>query len=305
MNLSAIQREFLELDLFLVDEPRLMSRSRIDDGPLEQLAENIRAVGLLQPLIVGRTGDRYEVVAGHRRRLACTLAGLTKAPCIVYPSCAVALEAIKYAENRHRQDLRPTEEAIWFLELLERDCGGDTDVLAAHLNEKRAYVERRIALVQGDPEVFRAADEGRVVLGVAEQLNRCTDLFHRRYLLDLAIRNGATVAVASGWLEDWKLLHAPAARHLVNGQAPDPPAPVPLTDAFTCHLCQLKEHPASMRPIQMHDYCVHAVLRPALALWTARADYVARPRTLDEAIELVNDLCERFPQLLETDERRI
>jgi len=91
VNLAEITREFSELALALVDEPALPSRSTMDDEKMRELVGSIRANGLLQPMIVARVGERYEVVAGHRRRIACARAGLFVAPCIVYPSKDAAL----------------------------------------------------------------------------------------------------------------------------------------------------------------------------------------------------------------------
>ncbi len=305
MNLSSVPRELRELPIALIDEPALPSRGSMDEQKMEELIDSIRLNGLIQPLIVARAGERYEVVAGHRRRIACARAGVVAVPCVVYPSPDAALEAIKYAENRHREDLNPAEEALWFTELLERDCAGDTDRLAAQLGEKRAYVEGRIALLTGDPDIFRALERGLIKVGVAQQLNRCTDQLHRRMLLDLATKNGATVAIVAGWINEWKSVHEPATRNAPAAGVSDAPAPLPLAAYFTCHLCEATHNPQNMRPVQMHDYCVEATLKPALRMYEHRSEYVRAPRTMDEAIELVNDLCERFPQLLESEPRRI
>ncbi len=161
MNVAAITREFRELPLGSIDEPVLAARSTMSDERMDELVASIRSVGLLQPMIVARVRDRYEVIAGHRRRLACARAGLVAAPCIVYPSKEAFLEAIKFAENRHREELTPADEAIWFSELLERDAGGDVDTLAGLLGERRTYIESRLLLFSGDPDVFQAlADAG-------------------------------------------------------------------------------------------------------------------------------------------------
>src|SRR5204862_2468204 len=143
--------------------------------------------------------DRFEVLAGHRRLIACKRAGLAAAPSIVYPGKGFAHDAIQFAENRHREDLNAADEAIWFTELLESTCGGDVDVLCERLHEKRPYVEGRLNLFAGDELVFDRLRAGKINIGVAQQLNRCTDQLRRRSLLHAAITGGATVAVVSGW----------------------------------------------------------------------------------------------------------
>ena len=305
MNLAAIPRELREIPIALIDEPVLPSRASMDDAKMDELVASIRTVGLLQPIAVARVADRYEVIAGHRRRIASARAGLVVMPCVVYPSKEAGLEAIKFAENRHREDLNPAEEAVWFAELLERYCDGDTDRLAALLGERREYVEGKIALLTGDPEIFRALDAGRIGVGVAQQLNRCTDELHRRMLLDLATKTEATVGTVSGWISEWKTLHAPATRNCPPAPSSAAPAPLPLDDYFVCRLCRGRNNPQNMRPVQIHDYCVEAILKPALDVYHQRGAYVPMPRTYDEAAALIDQLTDRFPQLLDADPRRV
>ena len=107
--------------------------------------------------------------------------------------------------------------------------------------------------------------------------------------------------MAAGWIEEWKSVHEPATRGTVIDGAPAPAAAPFANDYFTCLLCNLKEYPEHMRPIQMHDYCVSAVLKPALRFFGERHAYVERPRTLEDARELISDLLEQFPALLPPD----
>src|SRR5436190_23573460 len=99
----------------------------MDDEKMQELVNSIRKFGIIQRLILARVGDRYEVVAGHRRYLAATRAGLVAVPADVYPSKEAALEGVKHAENRFREDLSPAEEAAYFQELLDGVAGGDVD----------------------------------------------------------------------------------------------------------------------------------------------------------------------------------
>jgi ParB/RepB/Spo0J family partition protein len=267
VNLARVQREFRELPLGLIDEPELAARATMDETALDELATDIRRKGLLQPMIVARVGERYEVIAGHRRRLACGRAGLAAAPCIVYPSKETALEGVKYSENRFREELNPAEEAILFSELLERDCGGDVDRLCEQLGEKRAYVEGRLLLFHGDPRVFEALQLGKITIGVAQQLNRCTNETHRRYLLHQAILGGSTVAVVSGWIQEWQQ-HQRAIDGAPEASTPAAPlAPVPQTDFFRCYVCGGTDHVHLMQPINVHGHCQLAILDKLLAAY--------------------------------------
>jgi ParB family chromosome partitioning protein len=280
-------------------EPPNPSRTTMDEQKLEELATSIRSLGVKSHLIVLAVDDRFEIIAGHRRYYAARAAGLREVPCDVYVDRERANEAVQHAENRFREDLTATDEAIWFDELLERKFSGDLDALCGFLGEKRSYVDDRIRLFRGDPLVFEQLQRGKIVMGVATQLNRCPDELHRRMLLDLAVKNGCTVAVASGWIQEWQDVHKYATRNLQPGAEAPSSSPAPLVDYFRCHLCDSKEHVSSMRPVQMHDFCMTTILAPALAMYQRRSDYLPMPRTVDEAVALVNELSERFPQLLE------
>jgi ParB/RepB/Spo0J family partition protein len=264
VSVAALQREFRELPIGLIDEPVLAARSAMDETALDELAADIRLKGVLQPLIVAKTGDRYEVIAGHRRRVAAGRAGLAAVPCIVYPSKDAALEGVKYSENRFREELGPADEAILFSELLERDCGGDVDRLCVQLGEKRSYVENRLSLFAGDPQVFEALQAHKINIGVAHQLNKCTDELHRRSLLYSAIHGGATVSVVAGWILDWRKVHdvtPPSAGPAAGGPAP---APIPDSDPFKCEICGKNHHPHLLKYVPVHDYCKLAILDPLL-----------------------------------------
>lgn len=287
-----------EIAIELIDEPPLPSRSAMDETRLDELVESIRVLGFISTIAVVVRGERYEVVAGHRRRIAAGRAGVRAVPCLVYESAETALEAIQHAENRHREELSPADEAIWFAELLDKHPDDGTDGVAARVGEKRAYVEGRLSLLQGDERIFHALGDGRIGVGVALQLNRCGDELHRRMLLDLAIRNGATVGIVDGWIREWKMLHGPASSGALSGAAAATSGPALVPDYFTCHVCGEKTNPGNMRPIQVHDYCIASQLDPALDHFRNRRNAILFPRTVDEASELINSLVEAFPSLL-------
>lgn len=297
MTLRNAHRELLNVPIGLIDPPRLASRATMDETALGELADDMRRNGIISPLSVGRVGDRFEVVAGHRRSLAARMAGLASAPCVVYASVDAAHEAIKFAENKYREDLNPAEEALWFSELLERDCSGDVDKLCELLSIKRTYAEGRLLLFQGDQAIFTALQENKIGIGVAQTLNRCTDEQYRRYLLHQAIAGGATKAVAEGWLQDWQRQAALQTGAPPGAEAAAPTSPVPELNYFVCYVCKGTENLHAMRPINVHDYCRPATLDKALAEFAARGESLKYPRTLDQARELAAALISDFPEL--------
>ncbi len=289
--------ESRELPIGLLNEPPLPSRLDLVDPQLDELAQDIRQKGVLQHLIVVPDGARYEIIAGHRRYLAAKRAGLSAVPCDVYPSRDAADEAVQFSENRFRKDLSPAEEAVWFDDLLQRKFDGDVDRLCAHLGERRDYVEARVNLFRGDEHVFNALRAGTITLGVAQQLNRCTEALHRRYLLLQAIEGGATVALVSGWIADWKRNQVPTSADPAPAVPAAMPGPVPTFNYFRCRACDGTEHVHLMRPINFHEHCILSTLDPALALFERKVNLRPFPRTVREANALIDELIDAFPEI--------
>lgn len=249
-----------DVPIGLIDEPENMARLGFDPDKLEELAADIRRRGIVQRLLMFQKGDRYEIVAGHRRFLAGKMAGLAVVPADVYPTKEIALEGIKYAENRFRDDMSAAEEAHFFDSLFRGAAAGDVDTVCQIVGESREYVETRLLLFNGCPEVFDALVQKKIKLGVAIEINRVTDARVRRAILVDAIAHGATVAIVRGQVTEWK-------RDVERGSAPLP-APgetTPATtyeqpDFFTCYVCGGKEHPGSMIPVNVHQHCKLAIL---------------------------------------------
>lgn len=264
MTIATYSRELLELELALIDDPELPSRTEMDDEKLEQLVESIRANGLIQPIVVARIGDRYEVIAGHRRRLACLRAGLAKVPCIVYPDKSVDLLTIQAHENTRREDLNPADEGLWFTQLLDERCGGDIDKLAGLVGETINYIDGRLALVRGDKRVFEALRRGDIKIGAAHELNKCEDAHYRNYFLDCAVRSGANVSTVAGWILDWRRSLVPAAPASTQPSTDAPGIAQPVNEPFRCYVCEKADNVHLIRQLNVHVHCQMAILDPLL-----------------------------------------
>jgi ParB/RepB/Spo0J family partition protein len=287
VSVRELAREYREVPHGLIDPPELPSRSEMDEVKMDELTASVRANGVIQPLSLARRGERYEVIAGHRRFMAAGRAGLVVVPAIVYPSAEEARVAIQFAENRHREDLNPGDEAIWFNELLERDCNGDVDRLCALIGEKRTHVENRLTLFAGD-EGF-AKLRRKIGIGVAQQLNCCTNQQHAG-ICSQAILGGATVAVASGWIADWQRQQQPSSGDAPTVAPAPAPASIPITNYFTCGACGGTDNVHLMQPTNFHQHCKLAVVDKALEQHRRRGELIEWPRTLDEAVDLLGQI---------------
>jgi ParB family chromosome partitioning protein len=144
-------------------------RSRFDDGTLSELAASIREVGILQPIVVRRAGQGYEVVTGERRLRAAKLAGLATVPVVLRDSDDSDLLREALIENIHREDLDPIELAEAFRQLLE-DLGLKQEELADRVGVSRSHIANTIRLLSLPLEVQQLLTDERITAGHARAL---------------------------------------------------------------------------------------------------------------------------------------
>jgi len=236
-----------------IREPVQVARAVIDEDKLEELVVSIRRLGIINPLTVEMVEGGYEVIAGHRRLLAARRAGLVAVPCMVRSARDPNPTALKLHENLYRQELTPVEEAAFFAELLT-ECDNDTDTLCELVKQSRGYVEGRLNLLRGDPDVLEAVAAQEITLGVAEELNKLERHEDRVYYLGWATQTGATRAMVRSWRASVAAqmpVTPGAAEH--GFTAPPPAHDVP--DIFICALCKRKEPITDLRPVHVHQFC--------------------------------------------------
>jgi len=234
-------------------EPQRVARAIIDDEGLDALAESIKRVGIINPLVVEVVDGGFEVVAGHRRLLAARRAGLVVLPCLVRSARDASATALQLHENLYRQELTPVEEAAWFAELLPL-CGNDTDNLAAMVRQSRGYVEGRLNLLRGDPDVLAAVAKHEISLGVAQELNKIPQEKDRLYYLGWARQTGATVGMVRQWRATILAVTPPAPEGAVGETTPAPPV-VPARDIFQCFVCRQAEPKTDLEFWHIHRFC--------------------------------------------------
>lgn len=259
------QFEFRLIDLDLIDDPAAPERETMDPQALAELSGSIGKVGLIKPLIVKPVGARFEVIAGHRRKIGCDLAGYSPVPCRVKVNGHVTDLSIMVHENAHTEPVNAIEEARFYMRYLESECGNDVDVLCEALKRRREFVEGRLNLLIGYPRVVHALENSLISIGVAEQLNRVVDPNHLLLLLDQAVNQGASVRTVTQWVRE-----ANAADPIqlppdepVDPAAPPPPAPA--VHAPKCFFCRTSKHSHTMRFHYMHETCAD-IVREALNL---------------------------------------
>jgi ParB family transcriptional regulator, chromosome partitioning protein len=168
-------------------------RSRFDDEALNELAASIREVGILQPIVVRRAGQGYEVVTGERRLRAAKLAGLATVPVVLRDSEDADLLREALIENIHREDLNPVELAEAFRQLLD-DLGLKQEELADRVGVSRSHIANTIRLLALPLEVQQLLADDRLSAGHARALlalgeaDAMTSLSLRVVAEDLSVR---------------------------------------------------------------------------------------------------------------------
>jgi ParB family chromosome partitioning protein len=159
----------LEVDLDrIVPNPR-QPRVQMEQGPLEELAQSIRVNGIIQPILVRRSGDRYEIIAGERRWRAAQIAGLLRAPVIVREIEDAQLLQVALIENIQRENLNPIDEAAAYRRLLD-ECEMTQEALADAVGKDRASIANHLRLLRLPPDVQRQVSAGTLSMGHARAL---------------------------------------------------------------------------------------------------------------------------------------
>lgn len=165
-------------------------RRTFGEGELQELAESIRASGILQPILARRVGDRLEIVAGERRWRAAKLAGLSKVPVLVRAITDQDSAVFALVENLQREDLNAIDKAHGFQQLMQ-SLGGTQDEVARRVGLDRTTVTNFLRLLDLPKAVQEHVSRGTLSMG------------HARSLLGLSdgetMTNCAEECIRQGW----------------------------------------------------------------------------------------------------------
>jgi ParB family chromosome partitioning protein len=181
-----------ELDVDLLRPNEYQPRVRVDDARLEELAQSIRAHGVIQPIVVRRAGETYAIIAGERRWRAAQLAGLRRVPVVVREVQSESphdLLEMALIENIQREDLNAIEEGVAYRRLAD-DFAMTQDAIAKAVGKDRSTVANMVRLLKLPDEVQEEVAAGRLSMGHARALLTLTDDAAQRTLArDIIARN--------------------------------------------------------------------------------------------------------------------
>jgi len=217
-----------EIFIDKIDDPQTSMRSDIDRDGLWELADDIKKNGLINPITVRPVGNRFEVVAGHRRFMSCKIAGKIKISCVVREVDDAAAFGIMASENLVREDVNPVDEAE-FIQKVMNTTDQTAEAVAKTLRRSIGYIEDRLAVAMMPDYLKKYLREKQIKLGVALKLIQITDDVKRRMWVDLAVRDGISVRAADYWLYQWRMEQLPGAiaSETPPGEIPaDEPQPI-------------------------------------------------------------------------------
>lgn len=166
---TSLESGLMELDIDRLDPGVEQPRSVFNDKKLDELAQSIRHNGIIQPLVVRRNGERFEIIAGERRWRAAQKAGLHKVPCVVKDISSDNVLEISLIENIQREELNPIEEANAFKRLLEMRALTQEE-LANRVGKDRSSITNALRLLKLPIELQRLVEEEKLSMGHARAL---------------------------------------------------------------------------------------------------------------------------------------
>jgi ParB family chromosome partitioning protein len=164
-----LEHDLMDLNIDRIDPAEVQPRGLFKKDKLEELALSIKHNGIIQPLVVRRTGERFQIVAGERRWRAAQIAGLHKVPCIVKEVSQDNVWELSLIENIQREELNPIEEANAYKNLLEKRDLTQEEV-AQRVGKDRSSITNALRLLKLPLEVQRLVEEDKLSMGHARAL---------------------------------------------------------------------------------------------------------------------------------------
>ncbi len=169
------------------DQPR----KAFDPTALQELADSIEKHGVIMPIIVNRSGDRYMIIAGERRYRASKLAGLSKIPVIIKNYTERQIKEISLIENLQREDLNPIEAANAMKSLMS-DYGLTQEDLADRIGKSRPSIANTLRLLSLAPEVMKMVENGSLSAGHARAILSVPEMDQKK-MANAVVKEGLSV----------------------------------------------------------------------------------------------------------------
>ena len=166
---GSIDQDLIEIGIEQIDPNEVQPRQVFRQEKLEELAASLKANGVIQPVVVRRRGDRFQLIAGERRWRAAQLAGLHKIPAIVKDVSDAGILELSLIENLQREDLNPIEEAGAYRNLIDK-LGYTQEQLAQRVGRDRSSIANSLRLLKLPAAIQALVEEQKLSMGHARAL---------------------------------------------------------------------------------------------------------------------------------------
>lgn len=216
--------QVLDVDIDLIEPNSLQPRTNFDEERLEELAQSIRANGIIQPILVRRTdSDRYQLVAGERRWRAAQRAGLQRIPCVVRDIPEDKVLELALIENIQRQELNAIEEAHAYKKLIET-LSLTQEMVAQRVGRDRTFITNYLRLLRLPDDVQRLVEQEKISTGHARALLGIDDPDIQRKLAQSVINQSLSVRETERAVK--RLIEGPSAKEVSKRAMPSEDANV-------------------------------------------------------------------------------
>ncbi len=154
----------LEVGIDQIDANAEQPRTRFEEKALDELAQSITANGIVQPIVVRKRGERYQIIAGERRWRAAQRAGLRNIPVVIREVSDEKLLELALVENIQRQELNAVEEARAYRKLIDK-IGLTQEVLAARVGKERSLIATSLRLLKLPDVILKFIEEEKITAG--------------------------------------------------------------------------------------------------------------------------------------------
>ena len=186
------EERVINLRTVQIQSSRYQPRIDFDDEKLSELISSIKEKGFLQPILVRRAGDSYELIAGERRLRAAKALSIEEIPAIVKSVREEDALVFSIIENVQREELNPMEEAHAFQRLIG-EFDYSQDVVAQSVGKNRSSVANILRLLKLPLEIQRFVSEGKITMGHARALLSLTNTKDQIHLSKIIIKKGLSV----------------------------------------------------------------------------------------------------------------
>lgn len=187
-----------QISLDLIDAPAIAMRTDVDGDDIQTLMQDMQEVGLIEPIVVRRRGDRYEIVAGHRRSRAARLLGWGTIEAKIIDATDEETLSMRLIENLSRHEVDPVDEAIYIGEIAQTHKMEPREI-AEKLHRSEDWVLKRLEVFHMPDYLQDALKYKQIPLGAALWLNKIQDDRERRSYVVWCRVNGIKEAQAKQW----------------------------------------------------------------------------------------------------------